>query len=80
MIKSENKEGYIRVCDKNSISVIVLNNSVQSLFLAMTIMSCVDKHGENSDKTLRNTVVSLLLADYTVFTMALSIIFAKKVA
>jgi len=39
----------------------------------------VDKHEENSDKILRKTVGFLLSADYTVFTIALSINFAKKV-
>jgi len=39
----------------------------------------VDKHEENSDKTLRKMISFLLSADYTAFKMALSIIFAKKV-
>ena len=38
----------------------------------------VDKHEENSDKTLRKMISFLLSADYTAFKIALSIIFAKK--
>jgi len=38
----------------------------------------VDKHEENSDKTLRKMISFLLSADYTAFKTALSIIFAKK--
>ena len=43
-------------------------------------MFCVEKHEENSDKTLRKNIMSLLSADYTVFKSDLSIIFVKKFA